>query len=204
MLIAGCSGILKWRSIDRAARMLAVLVCVTFCFELSALIAALVWGNNMPVYHVFSPVQLCLLIAYFSRLFQRHILRRLFPIFVSLIILLAVANTLWVQLWSGLNSYFLLFESVVIVAFCIYAFFVFFSASGELHLLSYPHFWIVSTLFAFWCLTFSYWGLFRYLSIYFPSFLYRIYLLVSVVNTITYFSFAIIFLKGNYDERNRF
>lgn len=116
----------------------------------------------MPVYHIAAPVHFMLICLYFNSWLPLFRKRKL-GLYLGLTgILLAIANTLFLQPIHTLNSYFLLFEGTCIISMSLYAFYLMLD-DEQVRIMRSPHFWICYILLFFWSITYINWAMYRIL-----------------------------------------
>jgi hypothetical protein len=76
----------------------------------------------------------------------------------------------------------------------LFAFFRLLLQERLMHLSRYPHFWFISILAFFWCITFINWGLYDYFTQRLKEDSWKINFFLHVVNIITYSGIAFVFI----------
>jgi len=157
-------GIIKWHFLSKEERVVGVLVTLTLISETMALAVSYIWHNNLPIYHIFSPIEFFLISLYFNCVI---------PLFrktnIGLIIgiagfPLAILNTIFLQKITSINSNFLLFEGTAVCIYCLLALHAI--LLDEEHLpYRFAHFWITLCCLVFWSSTFTGWGLYSMMSV---------------------------------------
>lgn len=135
----------------------------TFVNEVSAFIAAVLWHNNLPLYHIFSPIEFFLTSLYFNCSIS-YFRKRNVGVIVGIIgVAVSILNILFFQNITTVNSYFLLFEGTVIIIYCLLSLHQI--LLDEEHLpYRFAHFWITLCCLIYWSSTFTGWGLYAVLS----------------------------------------
>src|SRR4051812_1852102 len=67
LLIAAIAGVLRFRQLAYADRIIALLIILTLINELLAFFAMRYYHNNLIIYHIYSPVELLMVSLYFDR-----------------------------------------------------------------------------------------------------------------------------------------
>lgn len=194
LLFACISSIYRFRKLDAASKILAVLICCAFINESAASYMAKKYHNNLSLYTIYSFIEFGILCFYFNSVIDIFREKNL-GIYVGVIgITLGIANLLFIQHLESINSYFLLLEGLCVIGMSLFAFFRLLLKNDTLNLNRYHHFWFISILIFFWSITFLSWGLYNYINErYFQSAL-NINIALAIVSTITYNCFAIVFL----------
>ncbi|MEO6833611.1 MAG: hypothetical protein ABI378_13490 [Chitinophagaceae bacterium] len=135
---------------------------LTLLVEPTAYFASQRWHNNMPIYNIFSPIELFLVSLYFNYAVTYLRRRNLGIIIGGAGIVLSILNTIFLQPIDTINSNFLLFESTTIIIYCLLALHQI--LLDEEHLpYRYAHFWITLCFLLFWSATFTGWGFYALL-----------------------------------------
>lgn len=184
----------KFKIIDLPSRILCLLLGLTFISELTAFAAAKKYGNNLPVYAVFSIVQLVLVALYFNFTIDVFSKKNIGLYIGGLGIVVGILNSMFLQPVNTFNSNFLFFEGLCIIAMALFSFFRLLLMNDDLRLHQYPHFWFGVILVLFWSVTFLNWGLYDYYSIKFKNEVWKIGTSILVVNVFTYMAIGINFL----------
>ncbi len=193
ILAALSAGLIQWKKLDLPARILCALFGLTFLSEISAWRCALHFGNNMAVYHFFSPVQFLLICTYFNYtidIFRKYSIGYIIGISG---LLLALTSTLYIQPCHSINSVFLLFESLMIAAISLFAFFRLLLEEEAIDLKHQFHFWSTGVFFLFWTLTMCYWGLFNAMKAKLTDSILFIQIFILLLNILCYVSMFILF-----------
>ncbi|MBS1779683.1 MAG: hypothetical protein JST70_10195 [Bacteroidetes bacterium] len=191
--IAVISFVSRYKTVDRASKILGVLLCLTFLTERIADYSAHAFGNSIIVYGAFSPMQFFLISMYFNvsiRAFQRKSI----GIIIGIpFLLMGYTDYFFIQGPKVMNSYFLLTESILVVGMCMYSFYRMMLEDEGLKLMKYPHFWFTSLFFLFWLGTFFIWGMYDFVTrqLHIKADLLGTVLLA--INVLTYLGFAAVY-----------
>ena len=155
LAIASFSSLYRFKYLDTPSRIFSVLVCLSFLSEILAVIVGRKFHNNEVVYAFYELAEFALTSMYFNYSIdvfkQRHI-----GFYVAIAgLVLGSINILLVQRISSRNSFFMLFESIVIIAMALFAFFRFLLKNEDFKLHTYRHFWFISILIFFGASPFS-------------------------------------------------
>ncbi len=155
-------GLYQWRLFGRAEKIIVILVATTLVAEAFALYASYKWRNNLPVYHLFSPIEFLLISLYFNYSIKSFRTRHIGLAAGAVGILISLVNTCYFQKATTINSYFLLFEGTSVI---IYALLSFHQILLDEEHLPYPfaQFWITICFLIYWSATFTGWGIYAML-----------------------------------------
>lgn len=194
ILLASIISLFRYNKIDKAAGILSILLAFTFISEGFAHFMARYYRHNLFVYHFFNPIQFFLIALYFNE--SVDVLRqRKIGLYIGIGgFIVAALNTICLQPLNTFNSYYLLFESIMIIGLCLFSFLRMLMKEEPIRLFSYPHFWFCTFLVFFWSLTFLSWGLYDFIRNYFYEHLSIVNKVLLMVNLITYAGFGAVFL----------
>jgi hypothetical protein len=149
--------VVRWKQLAKGERFIALLMFLTLATELTAFLIAQRWHNNMPVYHIYNPIEFLLTSFYFNCSID-YFRKRNTGVIVGIVgVLLSVLNTLFLQKITTINSNFLLLEGTAII---IYSLLMLHQVLLDEEHLPYSrvHFWIALCCLIFWATTFTGWG----------------------------------------------
>ncbi|MEO6831234.1 MAG: hypothetical protein ABI378_03185, partial [Chitinophagaceae bacterium] len=161
--------------------------------EVVARMAAIRFGNNMPVYALYSPIELLLICLYFNFSIPTLQRRGIGWYLAILGILVSVLNAVFFQPLTTFNSNFLYFEGVVIIGLSLYSFYFLVRSSDDLQLTKLRHFWFSFIQCSFWTITFINWGLYEYFIVHVQRFVPAINIFISVISGVAYLCIALVF-----------
>lgn len=194
MLTASAVSLFLWKRLSKADRWIAVLLCTTFLSELLTEYFGNRFRNNMPVYHFFNPVQYLLLCLYFNESITK-LKRHNTGIWIGIGgVLLSVYTNFFVQDIYTFPSIFLIFESFMIIALCLFSYFDLF-LKEDIEINKQAHFWITTILLLFWSFTFVVWGMLTVFLNQASEFMKMVYPILITINFITYAGITMIFLN---------
>jgi len=194
LLFASLCGTFKFHRLDRASKVLFILICCGFVNEVAAYFLARKYHNNLSLYTVYSFIEFGLLCLYFNYVIDVFKKKNI-GIYLGVAgIGLGIANTVFVQHMDNLNSYFLLLESLLVIGMSLFAFFRMLLKHDSLNLYKYPHFWFISIILFFWNITFLTWGLYSYINTQLRQSAMDINIGLASVGIATYCCFACVFL----------
>ncbi len=201
MILAFVIALLKIRIIQRAYKVVVILLGITILNEFVGDIVARQYHSNIIVYSIYNPIQLFIISCYFNYTIGEFKKRHLGLLIGGAIGFAGLLYGLFVQKANEFNGLFLLTESIIIVGMCLYAFYELLLADDDLNLTTYSHFWITCIFLFFWLSTFLFWGLYDFmigkLGIN-PS---LIHVILLIINVVTYLGFAVVFLF--YDKMQK-
>lgn len=191
LFLSTVTSLFFFRRLDKASRLISILLATTLIAEASAYYSAVYYRNSMVIYQLFNPIQLFIISLYFNytiAYFKEHNV----GIFIGLIgFLVAFLNCYYLQPIKTSNSYFLIFESVLIVFMSLFSFSKKF-ASENVNILKDQHFWLTFLLLTFWSITNTYWGMRQIIQSTSTRFDHITTLTLSILNILTYTAFGII------------
>lgn len=195
MLFACLLSIAVFRTNDTASKIIGILVLVTFLNERVGNYYAYTHQNSNVIYGIFNPIQLLIVAIYFN--FSIDLFRKKNIGIIIGIIGCIMGFIDYYLLPDKMNNVFLLSESVIIVAMCLYSFYRMLVIDDGLRLITYPHFWFTAIFLFFWTSLFLIWGLYDFLieKVGVSADVFQIILLT--VNVITYLAFGVVFLLYN-------
>lgn len=203
LLLIVCSiGLIRYRRMDKAFRLLVLLMLITLCCEVLALLADKLWHNNMPLYHVFTFVELsCIIWYYFYSV--GHEKKKVNPwgIIVGLGIV-TLLNIIFLEPITTLNVNMLLVEGFVISLIALSALFRIFRNDEIVEPIYNGHFWIWCLLLLFWCFTYFFWGFHKLLMID-PVRMKMLFKIQWLLNIATYAGIATVFLLHPFLTQKR-
>jgi len=157
LFFTACLSATYFRRLAFPDKLIGVLVLATFFNELLSFFADKIYHNNLPLYHIFCPIELLLISLYFS--YSVRVLRIIAVVVGLLGVPLSILNCWLFQPLKTINSNFLLFEATAII---LYSFTSFRQILLEEERLPYDfaQFWISTGFAIFWGATFTGWGLY--------------------------------------------
>lgn len=186
-------GLLRIKRIDTASKYIIILLACTLVSEYLASLFTRKYNNNMPVYHVYAPVQLFIVCLYFNysigKFRQRHIG---WYIGVASCII-SILNTVFIQHMDTLNSHYLLFTGFVIISMSMYAFYEILE-NDDIGVPNNPHFWFSFILLFFWSTTYVTWALYRILSKRMFELAFYVGNILLNISTLMYLGFGLVFI----------
>ena len=189
----GC-GMIHLRKLDKAGKIFCVFCGFIFLAESTAYYAARVYHTNMAVYAVSNILGMLLLCLYFNYSVD-YFRKSALGVWLGIIsVLLGILNTGLFQPVTKLCTNFLVYEGIVTVAVCMFAFFRLLADSEKLRLKNIPQFWVMTTLVLYWTITLLSWSVYEFLGEKVSEYNSVINLLILVANIGCYATFGIIFL----------
>ncbi len=198
LLSVALMGWYRYRLLDRASRVICLLITATFIAESIAFYTGMVYRNNMPVYSIFNILQLMLICLYFNYSIDMFFKRHVGVWLAILVLVLGICNICFLQPLDQFNSYFLIFESVLVIFLCIFAYTRLLFTVEDLRLRAYPHFWFLSIGFAFWSFTLVNWAMYDYFIEQSQGDTHFVNLFIVFVNLLTYSGTGIVFYLYPY------
>lgn len=192
MLVAFAAGIFRWKQLSKPDQILTVLLAVTLGSEIIAWLFTVRYQNNMYVYHVYSPIELSFLALYYNEAIFFLKRRSIGWIVTATGAIFAVVNAVYFQPLHTFPSLFLLFEGFIVIMLSLFSFFSIFYKE-EYKLVRNAQFWITFNLLIYWSFTFMIWGTYISFTQQFQGKLDIIFNMLSTINFLEYFNFALIF-----------
>ena len=162
LLLTAIIGLLRFKVLDVAAKILSILIVISLIDELCSFYAAKKYHNDIPIYNVFSVIEFVLVALYFN--YNNDIFRK-YRIGICIAIvgcIIGIADIQY-QTINHLDSYFLFFDGITTITMALYSIARLVQKYDDLELKCYPHFWISTILTFFWAFTFLTFGLYDYL-----------------------------------------
>ncbi len=186
-------GLLRHKQIDYPSKVLVLLLAVTLISETTSIYVGWKYNNNMPVFHIFSPIELFIISIYFNRsidYFSKHNI----GIYIGLTgLFLSTLNTVFIQDIKTLNSYFLLFEGFCIIFMSLFSYRQMFE-DIEMNVMHNPHFWYSSIFLFISGTTYSSWALYSFIGVRMIEIMPFLNTLITLISTTAYVSMGILFL----------
>jgi hypothetical protein len=187
-------GLFRYGRMQPASRILIILLGYTLISEYLADFLAKKFHNNMPVYHVYAPVQFFTISLYFNDSIEEF-KRKNIGWYIGITgVIVSLLNSLFLQPFNTFNSYFLLFSGFVIISMSLFAFYKILE-NDDVGVLNNPHFWFNFILLFFWSTTYIFWSLFKILGERFPQIMSTyVNIILFSVSALTYLGFGLVFL----------
>ena len=192
LLVAACAGAVRFRRLSFPDKIIALVTIMALVNEILSLVAEKVFHNNLPLYHIFCPIELLLISLYFDRSIHFFSHNRIaFAIGITAVPL-SILNTIFVQKIRTINSYFLLLEGLIIIMFCLISLHQILMEEEHLPY-RFAQFWISSSLLIFWGTTYTGWGIYALLAPNDPVVRFMFGNLLVGINYLLYFIIAAVF-----------
>jgi hypothetical protein len=192
---------IKFKKVDRASKLICLLLGMTLLSEAIGYIVAKYYRNNMPVYHFFNPIELFIVSLYFNasiKTFQK----RNIGIYIGIMgVVVSAINTLFFQPLHTLNSYFLLFEGFCIICMSLFSFRAMFD-DEQMDPVQNPHFWFSAILLLISGITYTNWALFPILGAKMVSILPPLTFILILISIVNYTAFGLVFLLLPQKKQN--
>lgn len=196
ILFALLSALFKIQTLSRALRLFSSFIALSLLSELTAFYMSVQYKNNMPVFHIFSPVLFALLCLYFTKISPTIHKYKLGYISLVACIVISALNTAFFQPISTMNSNYLLLEGLFGCGMALIALYDFLRDDNKPFIHRNVHFWITLTML------FHYLGTYIvYLLIMFlkhigsdHSDLIRAYILLWLLAVTSYIAIGLLFL----------
>jgi len=187
-------GLYNFKKIDTASKIICVLLIAELLNESIAYYMAKKYHNNLAEYNIYSLIEFSIICWYFNNVIDVFIRKKIGTYIGIIGVAFGIINIIFIQHIHVLNSYFLFVEGVFTIGMCLFAFFRLLLKQEELRIFRYHHFWFISIILFYWCITYLSWGLYDILGTKFNQYISIISLLIWLVNVITYGGIGSIFL----------
>ena len=188
------TGIHNFRSLDKASRILLFLMLFTFINESIADYFIAKYNNSNVIYGLFNPIQLLFIAAYYNystSAFKENNI----ALYIGMVgAVFGFVNYIWIQTPFKMNNFFLLLESLIVIALSLYAFYRLLLEDESLVLTRLSHFWLTSIQLFFWTATFFIWGLYNYMTVTLGIGAQLIHTVLLSVNIIYYVGIGTVFI----------
>lgn len=200
LLIIGFSfvyGLMNFRKLSPQIKILVLYLGIVFISEVFSRLLEAKIENSMPTYHILIPIQILFFGFFYSILIKKK--SKLILLITSIITILTLINSLFVQHVFKFPTFSLLIFLLFIITLTLYHFHHLSTSPANVSITKLPEFWIdVSGLF-FYSMTLFFFGfknLFHFENIFYDWFIYSITLLMYV-----FYSYAIYLDKENTLKR---
>lgn len=115
--------LIKFRSLSVERKYLAAAILAGTIAEIGMRVTARIWHNNMPIVHVYTVLEFCLLLSVFYHWKKDFIPKRIYLGLLVGFIVLAIGNTIFNQGIMQGNSLVRSIEGIILIAISLYYFF---------------------------------------------------------------------------------
>lgn len=158
LLFAFLAAVWHYRRQALSLKMIALMLGFTILSEMAAAYAAWKYHNNMPVYHIYTPVSV-ILVALFYHYFIPFFRRYHIALWMAVVsIAAALVNTVYLQPLTVLDTYAILFSGELIIAMTLAALFYIAGNDSIVRLTRSPYFWLSWLFLFYWCTNFFIWA----------------------------------------------
>jgi len=194
LFIALLIGVVRYRQIDKASKVIIPLLAITFISEIIVwflnLYKNIYWKNIE--YHIFAVIEFFIVSIYFFRTIKFKKIKDA-TIFCGISYpALGIINLLYVEPLYKINSYYITFESFFVIAMSLYALYVIFQDDTIYRVPRYPHFWFWTIFLFYFSSTFFFWSCIRTLFRMHSSYYYVALYVQALMNVITYSGIAVV------------
>lgn len=193
-IISSIIGLISYKKTDKASNYIILLTILTTVVEISSILAAEYFKYNLIIYNLTNPIELALIIAFFTSTIKNRDTKLLKKALYAICIVAATINFIFFQdIFDVFNTNFLAFESLLVVGLAQFYFYTVL-INDDIHTFT-TDFLFSSLLLVYWSFSFFYWLLFYGFHESFGSENLEWFgNIMKIVNTIMYASFGIIFL----------
>lgn len=202
LLFVSVIALRRFRKLELPLRIIAILLSLTFVTEVLASFSSWKWHNNMPVFHVYTLVNLMLTALYFNYLIPAFKKYHIGYFMGGIGVLAGMLNTIYLQDFHRLDSNAILFSGVLIVGMSLVSLYDIFRNNEDISKTVAPHYWLSILFLFYWCSTFLIWALLQVL-ILTKSYddIYPVYMALWILNILFYSGIGFIYRKQNYKIR---
>lgn len=159
LIIAFGSGVYQWRRLSIADKWLCILLAATILQETIAQLSEKFFHQNFSTYHIYTPIELFIIAFYFDHTIKLFKPYRLAIAIGGSGVVLSVLNTIFLEPFNTINTYFLLTEGCVVIVLCLVSFYKL-MVREKIRLRVMSQFWITTCFLFYWCLTYMNFGLY--------------------------------------------
>ncbi|WP_293299849.1 hypothetical protein [Pedobacter sp. UBA4863] len=188
-------GLYNLRHMDRALKIVLLLLFVSLSSEILGIYAAYRFRNNIPVYNTYSIIEATLVCLYFNELFLVKKRKWIGNILAGIIFLSGIAYHLAYHPNNATSSIFLTIEGFLTIIFCLT--YIYKTALGVMPR-RYQHIWISLVFLVYWTLTMLNWVSYDYLTIALPKHKWIIDHIIFLTSLLTNLCFTILFIRLPY------
>ncbi len=157
------TGLLSFKKFSKLSPV-TLLLLVTFISEIIARFCAIKFRNNMPVYHIFSPIQLSLVGLFFFKNLEKGFIKNILPFIITAAALFSIVNAVFIQGIKTYPSYFFNLESLIIILYSSVLFIQFLERPSSENIFKNPVFIADIAILWFYLFSFLYFLLYGYLT----------------------------------------
>lgn len=148
----------RWRVLSTADKWICILLTLTFIQETVAQYLRVYVRNNFLTFHIYTPIELFIIINYFDRSVQ-IIKGRYIGIYLGLAaVAVSLIDTIFFQPINTINSYYLLFEGIVVIGLCMLSFYKLL-VKEDVVPRKMVVFWVTVCFLFYWCLSYIDFGM---------------------------------------------
>jgi hypothetical protein len=193
LIISALSAISCYSGMDKASKIICMLIWCGIVTESIAWVAVVKYKNNMPVYAVASIAEFIIICLYYNSSLHYYKQRHIGWIVAAVGGAFGIMNMVIFQPLHMVNSNFLFFECLGIVCLSLFAIYQRLMAT-DLRLLKETHFWIPCILLGYKCSTLWTWGFYDYLLARVSEKMIYLHIGLLLVNILTYLSLMILLM----------
>jgi len=188
------SGLIFFKKLDKPFKLLFAFICFSALIEIGSSVMVHLYNNNMPLLHLYIFFEFCIFM-YIIHLFfkEKKMLSKVILISLIVFVLTAIADAVFLDgIWK-FNLYAHSLESMILVAFSLAYYYLFYKENQEMLVWRQPMFWFITGIFFYFSLNFFFFLLQKFLLIQNPSTSTIPTFIHAMTNIITNILFAISF-----------
>ncbi len=184
----------RYKKADKASGFIFILIWSSLISELTAIYTSHKFHNNMPVYAIYGFLEFFMISLYFNYsidTFRKHNIGYIIGVTG---VAIGVANSIWYQPLTTLNTLYIFLECIGIVCMSLYSFYRLLLTNTTLRLHNRVHFWVPCIFLFNWCATLSSWGMYDHFRAAVKDRTPILNISLVLVSILTYLAFGIVFL----------
>lgn len=113
-------GLLKYKIVERAPRLLLYYLVISGLINVTAIIVRSYYGNNLPLLHLYTIVEAVFILGYFRSIFIEPLIKRALLIIIIFFPIICILNFSFLQSIYSFNTYTRPLEAILITFFCLF------------------------------------------------------------------------------------
>jgi len=191
-LLPVLAGLFRYKKLDKATKVLLLMLLLSFAGELTAFISAKVYHTNNMVYNISNIFGLIITTIYFNYAINFLKERKLGYYINAVSVMIAVITFVLSNRGKEMNNYFMVYEGLAVICMSLVYLVQLYKTDPFIKYPYTPHFWFSLLFIFFWTLTLLNWTLYDYLSVIIKPYKYLLDLFIIIVASLTYFGFSIV------------
>ena len=187
-------GLIRFRSLDTPGRLLLTYICLAWIVESLAFYYGVSDKDNRPVYRIGGIAELFVIILYFN--FAVDVLKKKHTgIAIGICaVVIGVLNNFYLQPRTDLASYFISFQSLLVIAMSMLSLARLVNGYDYREMLKKPELWVSLVFLIYFTVTYFIWAMLNYFGTD-PGILQQLMTAVTLMNCLANAAFGIIFFR---------